>query len=214
MSSLLWHVFLGAEIGAADARVLVDPIVFACELRVVQATRIAECSRTIWATSPFRRFSAVAAVATSRWSSTSSAFLRVDSCIATLLVLVHFLWVLFSRGWRCFTVSLVLVPLVSRLLLVNSLLCNDDVSNLQKRVKLNSRFGNHVVHFNDARKGRHGWSRPLGLVHSISVTTGEIIQNATGGRNLVQISIRVLHFSKSNIPRSKPLPNRRNQDVA
>ena len=123
--SFLGHVLLGAKIGVVDRGVLVGVVLLASQFGVMEATCVAKCASSIWSTSPLRSFSAVAAVAAARRSSTSPTLLRIRASESRF----HVILVVTSRHDRL-GIRFLLLTLLRSLLVVSQLLCNDDLTDL------------------------------------------------------------------------------------
>jgi hypothetical protein len=130
-------------------------------------------------------------------SRTTSSLLRVHTRKSAHPAIVDILWVAGMSGmlhvwvgrWRALIwVKFAVLTLVGGLLFENRLLGQDHVTNLEERVQLYAGFGDHVVDLHDTRKGRHGWTRPLGVVHAVAVAAREVTENATGGGDLECVS--------------------------
>jgi len=146
---------LRPQVGAASSRVLVGTVLLTSKLGVVQSAGVAESPGAIGTASPLWSLSAVAAVATTRRSSTTSAFLRVSSSEATS----GFVRVRRRRWRRCYLrESFLLLTLFRSLLLVCNLLSYNNFTDLGECLKLKSGLGHHVLHFDHARKRGRGWA--------------------------------------------------------
>jgi hypothetical protein len=117
----------------------------------MKSTRVAEGSRSIRSSPPFRRLGAVAAVAPTWRCGTPSSLLRIRAREA--IFACHAIRNVFRRWRTMLTIGLVLTLCFGDVLLVSCLLGQDDLANLVQRIELDSSFADHVVHFDHARKG-------------------------------------------------------------
>lgn len=88
-------------------------------------------------------------------------------------------------GW--FIVSLV-VSLIGSLLFVDCLLRENNITDLQKGIQLDSGFGNHIIDFHDSRKCGHGRTRALRVVHSVAISARKVTQDSARRGNLSHVS--------------------------
>lgn len=120
----------------------------------MQPAGIAQCSSTIWSTSPFWRFGSITTVAASRGRGAASTLLRVVACEPTHFAFVGFLLLVDIRsGLGMLVVQFVLLSLICSLLFIHCLLLQDNVADFHQRIMRRSGFVDHIIEFDQSGKG-------------------------------------------------------------